>query len=193
MLLDKIKKISENFDEQEVLDKNNEIYVNVRKTVIQCGGETFYGYHITDISEYAMLIHEVSCYTNSVTNMSRFQSIIMKKLSMSYDTFLPGLADYCGSEEVVMFIKDKDKVIRSTYTDELVRVEVGNTDGYERFFSLARGKEAEGFFCILTMACGLGYGSGSYDYDELYAQADNLMYENKRELKAQKITSHIAE
>ena len=43
------------------------------------------------------------------------------------------------------------------------------------------------------MACGLGYGSGSYDYDELYAQADNLMYENKRELKAQKITSHIAE
>ena len=65
MLLDKIKKISENFDEQEVLDKNNEIYVNVRKTVIQCGDETFYGYHITDISEYAMLIHEVSCYTNT--------------------------------------------------------------------------------------------------------------------------------
>ncbi len=78
MLLDKIKKISENFEEQEVLDKKNRIYVNIRKTVIECDGEAFYCYHMTDISEYAMLIHEVSGYTNSVTNMSRFQSSIRK-------------------------------------------------------------------------------------------------------------------
>ncbi len=46
-------------------------------------------------------------------------------------------------------------------------------------------------FC--SMACGLSYGSGDYDYEKLYEQADKLMYENKKSLKANNITSHITQ
>lgn len=41
------------------------------------------------------------------------------------------------------------------------------------------------------MACGMVFGSGEYDYDEMYFRADKLMYEDKSRLKANNITSHI--
>jgi len=52
-------------------------------------------------------------------------------------------------------------------------------------------EEDKTLFC--SMACGLAYGSGEYDYDELYADADKLMYENKKQLKANNITSSVSE
>lgn len=39
-------------------------------------------------------------------------------------------------------------------------------------------EEDKSLFC--SMACGLSFGSGEYDYDELYAQADKFMFENKK-------------
>ena len=36
--------------------------------------------------------------------------------------------------------------------------------------------------CVI--ACGVVYGQGDYDVDELLNRADELMYENKCELKA---------
>ena len=43
----------------------------------------------------------------------------------------------------------------------------------------------------VAMACGMVFGSGEYDYDEMYFRADKLMYEDKSRLKANNITSHI--
>ena len=51
--------------------------------------------------------------------------------------------------------------------------------------------EDDGIFC--AMACGLAFGSGDYDYDELYAQADKSMYVDKKELKVKNIGSHLKE
>ena len=93
IVLEKISKVPEDFEEQEFFDKEREIYLNVKKAVIEHGGERYNCYLINDVSEYTMLIHEVSSYTKRVSNMFRFQTSIMKKLSMSYDNFLPGLAD----------------------------------------------------------------------------------------------------
>ncbi len=78
------------------------------------------------------------------------------------------------------------------YVMVAVNVTIDEANEIHRKWKLALDRlneEDTKLFC--SMACGLGYGSGSYDYDELYAQADNLMYENKRELKANNITSHI--
>ena len=143
---------------------------------------------------------------------------------MSYDTFLPGLADYCNAEEAVMLINRKGKIHTSSYKKEFVRSLSDITGKHAEYLKLKLGGTADGdeyvivavnvspeevrqiqtdwkaaldrlneedkeMFC--SMACGVSYGSGDYDYDELYANADKLMYDNKKALKANNITSHI--
>ena len=150
VVLSKINDVTDDFDEQEIFDKDQDLFLNIRKSVITDGGETYNCYSFTDVREYALLIKEVSSYNLSVSNMSKFQTTIMKKLSMSYDTFLPGLADYCSAEEVMMFIKKDDKVIRSTYTQKLTRTNVELSGEYAHFFDMKRGDSYDGFTCILN-------------------------------------------
>ena len=52
-------------------------------------------------------------------------------------------------------------------------------------------EEDKSLFC--SMACGMVFASGDYNYDELYEKADRSMYENKKLLKENGITSHIAQ
>ena len=53
----------------------------------------------------------------------------------------------------------------------------------------AANSEDDGLFC--AMACGMQFGEGDYDYEALYELADKEMYENKKQLKAQNIGSHV--
>ena len=354
-VLEEVQGISDDFSEQEFYDREDDLYLKVKKTVVENDGSRYFCYRISDESEYAQLIREVATYSRSISSMSKFQTSIMNKLSLSYDTFLPGLADYCNAKEVMMFVEKDGQIVKSEYTDELARVVEHDTEKYRHFFTLKRGEYEGEFFCILnstvqgvncvvlvklnkdykltdpmtvavhnvirlfiensilrdkivfesehdkltglynkgkymalkkalfgkpssiaiynfdvnnlkhindnygheygdaliikaaksiaavtsdkvmgfrmggdeyvmvavnvterqaedirnrwrkaldklneedtalfcSMACGLSYGSGEYDYDELYANADKLMYENKKELKAGNITSHI--
>ena len=80
IVLNKIRSLDYNFDEQEFFDKENDIYINIRRTVVEMGAEQFYCYRVTDVSEYAKLIQEVASYSKSISNISRFQSSIMKRL-----------------------------------------------------------------------------------------------------------------
>ena len=150
IVLEKISKVPEDFEEQEFFDKEREIYLNVKKAVIEHGGERYNCYLINDVSEYTMLIHEVSSYTKRVSNMFRFQTSIMKKLSMSYDNFLPGLADYCNAEEVMMLIKRDGKVTKSLFRTELTRYSDLPEEEYTGFFSVKRGDYNGDFYCILN-------------------------------------------
>ncbi|MBR6102184.1 MAG: GGDEF domain-containing protein [Ruminococcus sp.] len=147
---EKINSITFDFDEQEFIDKEHSLYFSVRKTVIEEGGEKFTCYHATDVSEYAMLLKEVSSYTKSISKMSKFQTSIMKKLSMSYDTFLPGLADYCKADEVMMYIYNNEVYIRSTYNGELTREIMTSPEGCVEYFALQRGESLGGYSCILN-------------------------------------------
>ena len=150
VLTDRLKNTFNDFDEQEYFDKDREIYIRVSKTDVEEGGEIYHCFQFADISEYALLVREVASYTKSVSSMSKFQTSIMKKLSMSYDTFLPGLATYCRAEEVMMLIKNSGKVTLSIYRNELTRVTVGRPEEYAHYFSLERGETKDGFFCILN-------------------------------------------
>lgn len=152
LIMRKISEVPEDFDEQEFFDKEHDLFVCVGKSTAMIDGEKYICYHVTDMSEHALLLKEVSSYTKSISNMSKFQTSIMKRLSMAYDTFLPGLADYCGAEAVMMFIKKDGRVTKSTYTDELSRDTVTSPEKYEPFFGLHRGEEMDGFFCILHTA-----------------------------------------
>jgi diguanylate cyclase (GGDEF)-like protein len=148
--LEKIRLTDSEFDEQEFFDKKKNLYFNVKRAVIEEDGKKFICYQLIDESEYALLIKEVASYSKSISDMSKFQTSIMNQLSLSYDTFLPGLADYCGAGEVVMFIKQNGKVIKSSYIKELTRVTAGTPEQFTAFFSLKRGDEIDGYFCILN-------------------------------------------
>lgn len=149
-VINKIRNIPENIDEQEIFDKEKDYYYNVKRIIIEDEGRKYLCYHITDVKDYALLIQEVSSYTKNIANMVRFQSHIMKNLSMSYDTFLPVLANYCGSDEVVMFIKKDGAITRSSYAKELVRVSANQSEEYERYFAIKRGEVSGNFTCILN-------------------------------------------
>lgn len=153
IVLGKIKRAPEDFDEQEFFDKENDICFSVKKVTITDGAETYFCYQVSDISEYALLVKEVASYTKSVANMSKFQTSIMNKLSMSYDAFLSGLANYCSAREVMMFIKKDDEVVESIFTDELTRTIVSDPATYEKYYLMKRGEtDDDGFLCILNMA-----------------------------------------
>ena len=149
----KIKKAPEDFDEQEFYDKENDICFSVRKVTIADGDEKYFCYQISDISEYAMLVKEVATYTKSVSNMAKFQTSIMSKLSMSYDSFLSGLANYCSADEVMMFIRKDGVIMESTFTDELTRAVIADIGIYEKYHAMKRGdRDDNGFLCILNSA-----------------------------------------
>ena len=44
---------------------------------------------------------------------------------------------------------------------------------------------------FVSISCGMVYGSGNYDYDKLYEEADKLMYTEKQMLKSQGTSSFI--
>ncbi len=148
---DKINSISFDFDEQEFIDKEHSLYFSVRKTVVKYGGESWVCYHATDVSEYALLLREVSTYTKSISKMYKFQTSIMKKLSMSFDNFLPGLADYCMADEVVMFTEREGQITKSTYSGEqIIRFSEPNAEQYAGYYELKRGASINGLRCILN-------------------------------------------
>ena len=151
IVLGMIAKVQSDFEEQEFFDKERDIYLNIRKAVIRDGEETYCCYSFTDVRDYALLIRDVSLYNRSISDMSKFQTCIMNRLFMSYDTFLPGLADYCSAEEVMMFMKSGGKVTKSTYIKELTRTDFCSSDEYARYYSLKRGDiSPDGFSCILN-------------------------------------------
>ena len=150
IIMSKIRTAPEDFDEQEFFDKENDVYISVERSAVTDGNERYICYRVTDMSEHALLLKEVSSYTKSISNMSKFQTSIMKRLSMSYDTFLPGLADYCGAEEVMMFIKMDGRIVKSTYVNELLREYEDPSGMSGEYFGLRRGETHNGFLCILN-------------------------------------------
>ncbi|MBR1830901.1 MAG: GGDEF domain-containing protein [Ruminiclostridium sp.] len=81
-----------------------------------------------------------------------------------------------GDEYVMVAVNVSPEEVRQIQTDWKAALDRLNEEDKE-------------MFCL--MACGVSYGSGDYDYDELYEHADKFMYENKKALKADNITSHI--
>ncbi|MBQ9482946.1 MAG: GGDEF domain-containing protein [Ruminiclostridium sp.] len=152
VVIGKIKTAPDDFEEQEFWDKEHDLYFSVKKVVITEGSEKYFCYRLEDISEYTLLVKEVASYTKSVSNMSKFQTSIMNKLSMSYDAFLSGLANYCSAEEVTMFVHKDGIVVRSTYKEDLERVVVNDPKEYEKYFAVQCGESLDGSLCIMNSA-----------------------------------------
>ena len=83
-----------------------------------------------------------------------------------------------GGDEYVMvavnITQDEAERVRQKWEQELKKI---NTEGK--------------VYCV--MACGLRYAEGEFDYDELYHQADEQMYADKKARKDKGETSHLRE
>ena len=79
--------------------------------------------------------------------------------------------------------------------DEYVMVGVNITrdeaENVRQKWQQALGKVNEEGKVYCVMACGLKYGEGEFDYDELYHQADEQMYVDKKARKEKGETSHL--
>ncbi len=149
LMLGKIRITGSDFDEQEFYDRASGRNFKVNNTVIEQNGEKFYCFRVSDESEYTQLVREVANYSKRISDMSKFQRAIMSRLSQEYDAFLPGLADYCKAEEIMMLVKKDGIIKKSTYIKELIRERSEPTEEYERYLSMKRGEESDGLLCIL--------------------------------------------
>ena len=170
LFLSKLELAPEDDDEWELLDKTKDAYFRVKRTAITEDGKSYTCYSFTDVSEYTRLTRDVLSYTKGISNMSKFQTAIMKQLSMSYDAFLPGLAEYCSAKKVVMYIRlvnSPDYFYKSVYDGELVRTHMEPDAESEKCFALAQGEKLGEMTCILnsgeqdTQYVVLAYGNGS--------------------------------
>ena len=153
VLLSKIKFAPDDSDEWEFFDKTNDVYFRVSRDYIEDEGEKYICYSYTDVSEYTRLMKDVLSYTKGISNMSKFQSSIMKKLSMPYDTFIPGLAEYCNAKEVVMYIryvKYSKYLYMTKYVNELVRTLIRPDEESDSYFSLEPGEKSGNYTCIVN-------------------------------------------
>ncbi len=150
LVLDKVKIVGFDFDEQEFFDRGSSLNFKVKNTVIEQDGEKYYCLRVSDESEYTTLVKEVAAYSKRISDMSKFQTGIMSKLSQAYDAFLPVLADYCAAEEVMMLVRKDGITIKSTYIKELKRERSAPTEEYERCLAMKRGEETDSHLCILN-------------------------------------------
>ena len=150
-VLEKIRSSSEDVDETEFYIKQTELFINVKKTEIEQDGSKYLCYTYDDISEYTALVKEVAAYIKSISDMSKFQTSIMNWLIMPYDAFLPGLADFCGVDEVFMFSSEGDKVVKSLYKGTMQHITMTDPEEYDRYLSAKRGDKIDGFGCIVDL------------------------------------------
>ncbi len=153
IVMSKLGNVHEDYDEQEFFDRERNINFIARRTVIEDDGKRFVCYRIIDQSEYSMLVKEVATYSKSISNMSKFQIGIMNRLSHSYNTFLPSLADYCIAEKAIMFINKDGRMIQSTYSKErkdYIQVQYGISEELEPYSSMRRGEKKDTYTCVLN-------------------------------------------
>ena len=150
LVLDKVKIVGFDFDEQEFFDRESGLNFKVKNTVTEHNGKEYFCLRVSDESEYTMLVKEVAAYSKRISDMSKFQTGIMSKLSQEYDAFLPVLADYCAAEEVMMLVRKDGITIKSTYIKELKRERSSPTEEYERCLAMKRGEETDSHLCILN-------------------------------------------
>ena len=109
---------------------------------------------ISDVSELADLSKGISEYSRGLSDLSDFQTKIMGMISMSYDSFLPALAELCGTEEAVIrteflwsrriavTLYSNGKVTKTSYPLN------GNTD-FDELFALERFETFGGYRCLM--------------------------------------------
>ncbi len=181
LFVSKLKFAPDDTDEWEFFDKTSDVYFRVNRNRIEEEGKLFICYSFTDVSEYTHLMKDVLSYTKGISNMSKFQTSVMKKLSMPYDTFLPGLAEYCGAEEVVMYIKVSKYCYKSRYKDELVRNVLDLKEEFEVYFSLESGESRNGYTCIVNS------GEQEIRYVVLIKGSDNYSVQNSMDVSVHNV------
>ena len=147
-VLEKISVMPVEAEEMEFFDLN----IRINMTKVEDDGETYLCYTFTDISEYTSLVREISSYTKTLSSVADFQASVMSRLNMSYDMFLPGLSEYCGTDDVMMIMKTKRGIKKSIYNGEITRINIYDEEKYKHYLDMKAGSFVDGVYCIASSA-----------------------------------------
>ena len=105
----------------ELTDTDSGKYYRILGSAADCSGETVFCHHITDVSDYADLYQEITEYSQKISDAFDFQTEILKNIASSYINCLPILAEFCSSNEAVIYLEDtkRDLFIRGVFNGKL--------------------------------------------------------------------------
>ena len=136
----------------ELTDTASGKYYRIMTSAADCDGETVYCHHITDVSDYADLYQEIAAYSQKISDVSDFQTEILKSISGSYVNCLPILADFCMSDCTALYLEDNGRnIFVHAYYDEEIRLEKSVPDEEKRaVFACERFGSVGGSRCLLS-------------------------------------------
>lgn len=135
----------------ELTDANAERYYRILTAVKEQDGALYRCHCLTDVSELADLSKNISEYSRRISDFSDFQGKILKVISRSYDSFLPALAELCGTEEAVIRVERtwSRKYAITTFDGEMKRSVHPLEDMPADFFDMKRFESGNGYVCFI--------------------------------------------
>ena len=136
----------------EFTDSELDKYYRVLSVLKEDEGKEYICHCVTDVSELAHLSKNISEYSRKIQDFSDFQTKILKVISKPYDSFLPALAELCGSEEIIIRIERlwSRLIAVTTYSGgEVKRISYPISEAKDDLFSAKRFDRIDGYRCLL--------------------------------------------
>lgn len=136
----------------ELSDAETEHYYRITTSTMKDEGKLLQLHRINDVTDYIDMSKDLSDYSRKISDLSDFQSEIMTVISKDYDMFLPATASYCKSGEsvILMECKEDNKLVYSSFVDEITRKKILPSEDTEALLNLKRFDKKDGFRCLMS-------------------------------------------
>nr|MBQ8251749.1 GGDEF domain-containing protein [Lachnospiraceae bacterium] len=130
--------------EWETIDLEKRNYYKVESKRMTAEDTICVVHHLTDITEYMKLNHDVTKYMSFFKKLAGFQTAILEKLSSTYYELLPMLADFFKTEEMFFMLHRDAHIEIITYnkkTNNYSNARITAEEDAIRAFSVSSGME----------------------------------------------------
>ena len=105
----------------EIADKRSGQYYKVSTAAVEDDGEMFLVHELYDVSDYAIIFHDLSSYSRMWRAMSMCQSDLINVLTDKLTGCLPIVVKHLQSECAVLYIRRADGISRYVFADGYAR------------------------------------------------------------------------
>ncbi len=136
----------------ELTDSDNNRYFRIITVCKEYDGKKYICHCLSDVSELADLSKNISEYSVRISDFSDFQTEILKVISKPYDSFLPALANLCGSDEakIIMELRGTDKIAVTTYNGTISRTVAIPTEEQLKALDSKRSDRIGDYRCFIS-------------------------------------------
>ena len=154
-------KIGQNAETWEFYNSESKKYYQVTTKSYLFNNKICQIHYLTDISEYTSVFKNISELSTSWERMSKFQTKILKKLSINYEEIFLDIAEVFIAEEIIFYVKSEFYANKITYNiskDSIIRSRIENEDNvfeqeesnhYDNHLCYINGKLDKLQYCML--------------------------------------------